>query len=99
MNEITALYTALVLISVYTCGYSIWCYYEYSATRSHKPYVFPMFLSVGWFFFGINGLLIINSQEQARMDAISVLLLSAATLLALLVFVYHYRRGRRNEAQ
>ena len=98
MNEIAALYTALVLISVYTCGYSIWCYYECPATRSHKPYVFPMFLSVGWFFFGINGLLTVNSQDQARMDAISVLLLSAATLLALLVFVYHYRRSRRNEA-
>ena len=98
MNEIAALYTALVLISVYTCGYSIWCYYECPATRSHKPYAFPMFISVGWFFFGINGLLTINSQYQTRMDAIAVLLLSAATLLALLVFVYHYRRGRKNEA-
>ena len=98
MNEIAALYTALVLISVYTCGYSIWCYYECPATRSHKPYVFPMFLSVGWFFFGINGLLTINSQDQTRMDAMSVLLLYAATLLALLVFVYHYSRSRRNEA-
>ena len=98
MNEIAASYAAIVLISVYTCGYSIWGYYECSATRSHKPYVFPMFLSVGWFFFGINGLLTINSQDQAHMDAIAVKLLSAATLLALLVFVYHYSRSRRNEA-
>lgn len=97
MNAITALYTALILVSVYTCGYSIWCYYECPNTRSHRPYVFPIFVSVGWFFFAMNGLITIAAGKGTRMDGYAVLLLSVATLVALLIFVYHYRRGRKNE--
>lgn len=96
MSGLAALYASLILAALYTCGYSIWCYYECPATRSHRPYILPIFISVGWFFFGIDGLLAIATHTTEQADSKAVLLLSVSTLVALFVFVYHYRRSRRS---
>ena len=99
MNTVIILsYASLLLLSAGLSFYSIWCYYECPVTRSHRPYVLPVFVSVGWFFFAINGLVTQATRLPGpRVDVPALTLLAAATLVSLAIFITYYRRGRANE--
>lgn len=90
MAWLIALYSLIVLISLTTFLYSLWSYHECPATRSHKPYVFPIFVSLGWFIYSIDSI-----ARPTKVDGYALLVLIFFTLLALLIYVHHYRNDRR----
>jgi len=98
MSLITSCYALLLLVSLSTFIYALWSYYECPATRSHKPYVFPIFASVGWFVLAVNDLMVYGNGQGIPANISSFVLLTAITLLALLIFVHYYRRDRHHEA-
>ena len=98
MSLITSCYALLLLVSLSTFIYALWSYYECPATRSHKPYVFPIFASVGWFVLAVNDLMVYGNGKGIPANISSFVLLTAITLLALLIFVHYYRRDRNHEA-
>ena len=98
MNLITSCYALLLLVSLSTFIYALWSYYECPSTRSHKPYVFPIFASVGWFVLAVNDLMVYGNGKGIPANISSFVLLTAITLLALLIFVHYYRRDRQHEA-
>ncbi len=97
MGLAITLYSGLMLVALLTCIYSIWCYYECPTTRSHRPYVFPIFVSIGWFVLSLNGIMAYATRTQRAPDGFAFILLATATMVALLIFLSHYRRGRQCE--
>lgn len=89
MTPIFVLYVTLFLSSLVTFLYALGAYYECPNTRSHKPYIFPIFVSAGWILLAIQGL------TGVKPDMHSLLGLAIGTLVALAILLYHYRRQRQ----
>lgn len=96
MNPVVLLYAAILLISGLTFAYAMWSYYECPSTRSHKPYIFPIFVSVGWFMTSVQGIVNYVTGGHGAPDGVSFLLLTIITLIALLIFIRYYRRYRQD---
>lgn len=96
MNPVVLLYAAILLISGLTFAYAMWSYYECPSTRSHKPYIFPIFVSVGWFMTSVQGIVNHITGGHGAPDGVSFLLLTIVTLIALLIFIRYYRRCRQD---
>lgn len=88
MSFIFGLYTALLLIAFVTFLYSLAAYYECPNTRSHRPYIIPIFVSTGWIFLAVYGI------AGGNFDKHSVAGLAVVTLLAIIVLLHYYRRTR-----
>lgn len=94
MNLNGTVYAILILVSLITFLYTIWSYYECPKTRSHRPYIFPIFVSAAWIVVSLQGL----TGRHGAVDGYSLLGLSIATLVSLLIFIRYYRqcRGEHN---
>ena len=90
MNLNGTVYAILILVSLITFLYTIWSYYECPKTRSHRPYIFPIFVSAAWIVVSLQGL----AGRHGAVDGYSLLGLSIATLLSLLIFIRYYRQCR-----
>ena len=90
MNLNGTVYAILILVSLITFLYTIWSYYECPKTRSHRPYIFPIFVSAAWIVVSLQGL----AGRHGAVDGYSLLGLSIVTLLSLLIFIRYYRQCR-----
>jgi hypothetical protein len=89
MSIIFALYAGLFLVALATFLYAAAAYYECPQTRSHKPYVFPIFISIGWVLLALQGL----TGSELDIQAVTGLIL--ATLGTVISLLHTYRKSRQ----
>jgi heme A synthase len=93
MSTIFALYAGLFLAALVTFFYAALAYYECPQTRSHRPYIFPIFASMGWVLLALQGL------TGHVLDKHSIAGLTLVTLLAILILLHNYRRVRHGDCR
>lgn len=94
MHLVVTLYSLLILLSTVTASFSIHAYAGCPSNRSHKPLIMPIVCSIGWFLVSIDQLIRATSPSMAPANTEALVLLTIATLAALLYFVVHYLRER-----
>jgi heme A synthase len=93
MSTIFALYGVLFLAALVTFLYAALAYYECPQTRSHRPYIFPIFASIGWVLLALQGL------TGQTLDKHSTAGLTLVTLLAIIILLHNYRKVRQGECR
>ena len=94
MHTVVILYSLLMLLAAVTASFSVQAYSGCPSSRSHKPLIMPIVCSLGWFLVSVDQIIrhITKSPEPANAEA--MVILTIATLVALLYFVAHYLRER-----
>ena len=87
---ITLAYALLILISLVASMYTMWAYSVCPANRSHRPLIFPMMCSIAWFLVGVDQLVATIGKRHGSVDGLTIVILVAITLGALLYFVHGY---------
>ena len=94
MHLAVILYSSLILLSAVTASFSIHAYTGCPSNRSHKPLIMPIVCSVGWFIVGVDQLIQYVTHTVDHSSEEATIILTIATLAALLYFVVHYLRER-----
>lgn len=96
---ITLAYAFLILIALFASMYTMWAYNACPSNRSHKPLVFPIMCSISWFLVGVDQLVATIGRKHGSVDGVTIVLLIAITLGALLYFVHGYVMVRHQACQ
>ena len=94
MSVLVIVYATLILVSVLSTAYTLWAYHQCPSNRSHRPLILPIVCSVAWFLVSIDQLVAVMRRVHGTVDGLTMVMLIAVTLAALLYFVQHYVQGR-----
>ena len=88
------IYALLILVSIVSTCYSLWAYQHCPSNRSHRPLVFPIVCSISWFLISVDQLVAVIRRTHGSTDGLTMVMLVALTLAALLYFVQNYVQTR-----
>ncbi len=83
-------YAFLILVALVASMYTMWAYSACPSNRNHRPLIFPIICSMSWFLVGVDQLVATIGKKHGSVDGLTVVLLIAVTLGALLYFVHGY---------
>ena len=94
MSVLVIVYATLILVSVLSTAYTLWAYHQCPNNRSHRPWILPIVCSVAWFLVSIDQLVAVMRRVHGTVDGLTMVMLIAVTLAALLYFVQPHVHGR-----
>lgn len=94
MSVLVIVYATLILVSVLSTAYTLWAYHQCPSNRNHRPLILPIVCSVAWFLVSIDQLVAVMRRVHGTVDGLTMVMLIAVTLAALLYFVQHYVQSR-----